>query len=293
MRIFSMTGYGKGVSEIDSQKVTIEIKTVNHRFLDLGVKLPKGFTFAEDLVRRLIKSKAVRGHFDVFVNYEDNRECKADVTADIELAKRYYAIAGEIANATGCVNNIGTAEIMRMPEVVNAQPNEQDEDTLAKLVEQATITALDNLNAMREKEGGLIMQDLLAKNQELKGLVDEIEKYAPDMVSEHKAKLKDRIEESLQGVSIDEARLLNEVAFYSDKVCIDEEITRLKAHLIHFDQIVQEGGAVGKKLDFIVQEMNRETNTIGSKCCNVNVTDKVLALKNLIEKIREQIQNIE
>lgn len=293
MRIFSMTGYGKGVSEIDSQKVTIEIKTVNHRFLDLGVKLPKGFTFAEDLVRRLIKGKAVRGHFDVFVNYEDNRECKADVTADIQLAKRYYAIAGEIANATGCVNNIGTAEIMRMPEVVNAQPNEQDEDTLAKLVEQATITALDNLNAMREKEGGLIMQDLLAKNQELKGLVDEIEKYAPDMVSEHKAKLKDRIEESLQGVSIDETRLLNEVAFYSDKVCVDEEITRLKTHLIHFDQIVQEGGAVGKKLDFIVQEMNRETNTIGSKCCNVNVTDKVLALKNLIEKIREQIQNIE
>ncbi|MGN0771062.1 MAG: YicC/YloC family endoribonuclease [Christensenellales bacterium] len=293
MQIYSMTGYGKGVSEVDRQKVTIEIKTVNHRFLDLGIKLPKGFTFADDVIRRLIKERAVRGHFDVFVNYEDNRDNKAEVTADLGLARQYFDIAAEIAAVTGCSNNIGTAEIMRMPEVVNTQIGEQDEEVLGKMVVEATNAALDNLNKMRKKEGGLIMTDLLEKNKQLKALVDDIEDFAPDMVSEHKAKLKERIEESLQGVPIDEARLLNEVAFYSDKVCVDEEITRLKAHLIHFDQIVQEGGAVGKKLDFIVQEMNRETNTIGSKCCNVKVTDKVLALKNLIEKIREQIQNIE
>ena len=293
MKVNSMTGYGKGVSEKDGLKLTIELKSVNHRFLDLNIKLPKGFTFAEDLIRKLIKANCVRGHFDVYVNYEDNRLDKADVLVDYDLVSKYYEIANKIAKQTGCENNVGTAELMRMPDVINATVNEEDEEVLKSLVEDATNTALININSMRSTEGELIINDLLAKIDEAKVIVEEIEKHAPEMVTEHKQKVQERIQECLQDVDMDEARLLNEIAFYSDKVCVDEEITRLLSHFTHFKEIVKNGGAVGKKIDFIVQEMNRESNTIGSKCCNLETTNKVLDLKNLIEKIREQIQNIE
>mgnify|MGYP000428862096 CR=1 FL=1 len=293
MQVYSMTGYGKGVSESQNQRLTIELKAVNHRFLDLNVKLPKGFTFAEDIIRKIVKDNAVRGHFDIFVNYEDSRQDKAEVTVDYALATKYFEIATKISELIGKENNVAANELMRMSDIITPTTSEQDEEFLAKLVQDACKMACDNINVMRAKEGSLIMADLLAKVTELEGNVQEIEKLAPSMVEEHKTKLQERIQEALQDVVLDEARLLNEVAFYSDKVCVDEEITRLFSHITHFRTIVQAGGAVGKKLDFIVQEMNRETNTIGSKCCNIAVTDKVLSCKNLIEKIREQIQNIE
>lgn len=293
MQVYSMTGYGKGVSESQNQRLTIELKAVNHRFLDINVKLPKGFTFAEDIIRKIVKDNMVRGHFDIFVNYEDSRQDKVDVSVDYALATKYFEIANKISELIGKQNNVGANELMHMTDVINPIANEQDEEFLATLVKDACTIACKNINTMRAKEGDLIMSDLLDKVSELEGYVKEIEKLAPIMVEEHKAKLQERIQEALQEVVLDETRLLNEVAFYSDKVCVDEEITRLFSHITHFRTIVQTGGAVGKKLDFIVQEMNRETNTIGSKCCNIAVTDKVLSCKNLIEKIREQIQNIE
>lgn len=288
-----MTGYGKGVSERGGLRVTVELKAVNHRFLDLSIKLPKGFTFAEDLLRKSIKANFVRGHIDVYVNYEDNREDKAEVQIDYALARRYYEAAERMAELCGCSNNTGTAELLRMPEVVAAKQEERDEETICNLLEQACSEACRNLDAMRASEGALLERDLSEKTALIRALADQVEECAPAMVARHREKVAARMEEILATVPVDEARMLNEIAFYGDKVCVDEEVTRLRTHTEHFAEVVRKGGAVGKQLDFLIQEMNRESNTIGSKCCDIEVANLVLELKGTVEKIREQIQNVE
>lgn len=293
MAIYSMTGYGKGIAEKDGLKITVELKSVNHRFLDLNIKLPKVFSFAEDTLRKTLQSKVGRGHIDVYVNCEDNREDKCSLRIDYDLAKQYVDAAKQLSDKFGVVNNLYANEILRIPEVVTQVANEEDEGTLSQLLVEACTQAVDSLNKMRALEGEALIKDLVSKVEGIKNALPEIQKLSPVTLDEYRQKLNERIKEYLKEVPVDEVRLINEVAFYSDKFCTDEEIIRLYTHTSHFEKIVKEGGAVGKKLDFIVQEMNRESNTIGSKCNNADITKYVVFLKSEIEKIREQVQNLE
>ena len=293
MTVKSMTGYGKGVYEDGQLKLTVELKVVNHRFLDVVIKAPKQFNFAEDALRKAIKGGLVRGHVDVYVNFEDNREVRSEIDCDYELAEKYASLAREIAARTGVVDNIGTSELLKMPDVVTVKVADIDEEELLKAMLSACGQAIENLDAMRLREGEAMKADVLAKTAEVEKIVGEIEKLAPDMTAVHREKVRERVQEYLAGVAVDEEKFVNEMAFYADKVAVDEELTRLKSHISHLRSIVDKGGAIGKQLDFVVQEMNREANTTGSKCCDINVANLVVALKSEIEKIREQIQNIE
>ena len=293
MTVKSMTGYGKGIYEDGQLKLTVELKVVNHRFLDVVIKAPKQFNFAEDALRKAIKGGLVRGHVDVYVNFEDNREVRSEIGCDYELAERYAAMSREIAARTGVVDNLGTSELLKMPDVVTVKVADIDEEELLKAMLSACGQAIENLDAMRLREGEAMKADVLAKTAEVEKIVGEIEKLAPDMTAVHREKVRERVQEYLAGVAVDEEKFVNEMAFYADKVAVDEELTRLKSHISHLRSIVDKGGAIGKQLDFVVQEMNREANTTGSKCCDINVANLVVALKSEIEKIREQIQNIE
>ena len=293
MIVKSMTGYGKGVYEDGQIKLTVELKVVNHRFLDIGIKAPKQFNFAEDALRKTIKNGLVRGHVDVYVNYEDNREIKSEVSADYALAEQYYNLSKGVAERVGLANNVGVYELLKMPDVVSVKVADIDEEELLKALTAACGQAIENLDKMRIKEGEAMKADVLTKTQEVENLVSEIAKLAPGMTAVHREKVRERVQEYLAGVAIDEEKFINEMAFYADKVAVDEELTRLKSHISHLRAIVEKGGAIGKQLDFVVQEMNREANTTGSKCCDINVANLVVALKSEIEKIREQIQNIE
>ncbi len=293
MAVNSMTGYGKGICEKEGIKVVIEMKSVNHRFLDLSLKTPKTFAFAEDAIRKAMKDNFTRGHFDIYLNYEDTRQDRAMVDFDYSLVNAYIEASKKIASDCFVQDNLHTAELLALPDVAKTTYKDDDEEMLLSIVNEALNQAVEKMQAMRKVEGDLMEKDVMSKMDTISQIVAKIDKLAPSMVSEHFAKVKERVQEMLNDVSIDEAKLLNEVAFYTDKVCVDEEIQRLKSHLNHFSEIIKKGGACGKQLDFIVQEMNREANTCGSKCNNIEVSNQVIALKNEIEKVREQIQNIE
>ena len=290
--IYSMTGYGKGIAEQDGLKVTVELKSVNHRFLDLNIKLPKVFTFAEDILRKTIQGAISRGHIDVYVNYEDTRESKKTLSIDYDLAQQYVNAAKQLQDRGIAQNNFLAAEVLRMPDVVTQVAKEEDEEFLADLLKSACVKAIGSINEMKLREGSMLVKDLRVKIEGIENTVPKIQELAPKTLQEYRAKLEERVKEYLKYAPIDEVKLINEIAFYSDKFCTDEEITRLYTHIDHFKAVLDEGGAVGKKLDFIVQEMNRETNTIGSKCNNAQITERVVFMKSEIEKIREQIQNL-
>ena len=290
--IYSMTGYGKGIAEQDGLKVTVELKSVNHRFLDLNIKLPKVFTFAEDILRKTIQGAISRGHIDVYVNYEDTRESKKTLSIDYDLAQQYVNAAKQLQDRGIAQNNFLAAEVLRMPDVVTQVAKEEDEEFLADLLKSACVKAIGSINEMKLREGSMLVKDLRVKIEGIENTVPKIQELAPKTLQEYRAKLEERVKEYLKDAPIDEVKLINEIAFYSDKFCTDEEITRLYTHIDHFKAVLDEGGAVGKKLDIIVQEMNRETNTIGSKCNNAQITERVVFMKSEIEKIREQIQNL-
>lgn len=293
MIVKSMTGYGKGVYEDGQVRLSVELKVVNHRFLDIAIKSPKQFNFAEDALRKTIKGGLVRGHVDVYVNFEDNRDVRNEVSADYALANQYYELSKGIAEKTGLENNVGVYELLKMPDVVTIKVADIEEEELLKALQSACLQAIENLDKMRIKEGEAMKADVLAKTAEVEKLVEQIAVLAPGMTAVHREKVRERVQEYLAGVAIDEEKFVNEMAFYADKVAVDEELTRLTSHISHLRSIVEKGGAIGKQLDFVVQEMNREANTTGSKCCDINVANLVVALKSEIEKIREQIQNIE
>lgn len=288
----SMTGYGKGIAEGAERKVTVELRAVNHRFLDIASKLPRILVCCEDAIKKVISSKITRGHVDVYVNYEDNRQGKSSIKPDMVLADRYVRIGKALAEL-GLENDLTVNAVMRLPEVLTLESEPDDETEIVALAVQATAEACDKLVAMRYSEGERLKKDMATKIDEIERLTEEIEKRAPIVAEEHAVKLRARIEESLAGVEIDQARLLNEVSFFIDKANIDEELTRLKGHVAHGREIFGEEGPVGKKLDFLVQEMNREVNTTGSKSNDMYITERVLLLKNEVEKLREQVQNIE
>lgn len=287
----SMTGYGKGVAESAGRKVGVEIKSVNHRFLDMNIKLPRTLGFAEDIIRSEVKGAITRGHLDIYVNYE--RESGGKISMDEQLARDYCTMAAKAAMKFSITNDLSVSALFRMPEVVVVKEEAEDEEAVGKLVEQAVREALNGLSVMRAKEGEMLMRDFSEKLANISAFVDEVEKLAPVTVEEHKNRMRERITEMLGDVAFDEARLMNEAAFFADKVAVDEEIARLRSHIAHFKDICAAGGALGKKLDFIVQEMNRETNTIGSKCSDSKIAQCVISAKCEIEKVREQVQNVE
>ena len=287
----SMTGYGKGVAESAGRKVGVEIKSVNHRFLDMNIKLPRTLGFAEDIIRSEVKGAVTRGHLDIYVNYE--RESGGKISMDEQLARDYCTMAAKAAMKFSIANDLSVSTLFRMPEVVVVKEEDEDEEAVGKLVEQAVREALNGLSVMRAKEGEMLMRDFSEKLANISAFVDEVEKIAPVTVEEHKNRMRERITEMLGDVAFDEARLMNEAAFFADKVAVDEEIARLRSHIAHFKDICAAGGALGKKLDFIVQEMNRETNTIGSKCSDSKIAQCVISAKCEIEKVREQVQNVE
>lgn len=288
----SMTGYGKAEIFKNDYRVSVEMKSVNHRFLDLSLKMPKALSFIEDAIKKVISSRLSRGHVDVYINYENKGAGAYSVEINEALAERYAEGASKLAARLNLTNDVGVAFVMKQPDVVSVKAVEEGE-ALSDAVLACVAEAADGLNSMREEEGVALAEDFKQKLSAISGLTDKVALRAPDVRKVYAEKLRQRIKEYLGEVEPDETRLLTEVALFTDRSSVDEEITRLRAHVEHFYSIITEDVPVGRKLDFLIQEMNRECNTIGSKANDKAITDYVLSLKTEVEKLREQIQNVE
>ena len=291
--MYSMTGYGRGSASLDGRELTIELKSVNNRFLDIGMKLPRQLSFLEDQLRKLLNDSLNRGHVDVFVNYRNLRSDAKTVRVDQALLKAYLASARESARALDLADDLTLSRALTLPDVTTILPADEDQQALAELSKSVMSEAIENLKIMRQKEGERLKLDLSARMDTMTGYAAVIERRAPAVVEEYRVKLTARIEELLGETEVDRARLATEVAIFADRAAIDEEIVRLNTHLIHFRELLEANEPVGRKMDFLVQEMNRECNTIGSKANDAELTSIVLLCKAEIEKLREQIQNIE
>lgn len=289
--MYSMTGYGRAEYSQDGIDLLVEVKTVNNRNFDLNIKTPRSFMAFDDMIRKTVQSHVKRGRIDLFVTFSDKRQKETSLDVNVEKAVAYYNASKLIAEKLGLENDVTVASVMRAPEVVTdmAIP---DASEFEDIVKTTVNSACENLNKMRKIEGEKLITDMLSRMDTIKDLRDKILVRAPLVTAEYKIKLKNRIEEALGEVKYDESKLLAEVAFFADKVNIDEELTRLNSHILQFKDIINVSGA-GKKLDFLMQEFNRETNTICSKSNDIEVTGYALSLKNEIEKVREQVQNLE
>ncbi len=289
----SMTGYGKGVSKRDGKTITIEIKTVNHRFLDCNIKLPRNFLFVEDRVKKAVSSAISRGHVDLYLTYEQSSTDEGAYTVDLELANNYLTAVRQLENGTGLANDVTLSTLLRVGDIVTRQQSVEDEDLLAEMTLEAASEALVNLKVMREKEGQSQKADIASKLGTIEACLDRIKEFVPKVVEDYRALLNARIAEVVEPSLVDKQRLATEVALYADHCAIDEEITRLSTHISNMRSLLEATEPVGRKMDFLVQEFNRETNTIGSKANDMRITKEVLAIKNEIEKMREQAANIE
>ena len=291
--MLSMTGYGKGSFDENGLELTCEIKTVNNRYLDVSVKAPRVFAALEDVIRSMIKEKLTRGHADVFVSLKDKREKQTSLTVDTALASSYLAAAKTLKEAhPDLQDDLTLTALLRYPDVLKQDDSVVLDEEMIKGLKVALQGALESLNAMRLIEGEKLKADMLSRMQTIENLVAQISQRAPLVANEYKEKLLARIKEYMQNTPVDEGRLLTEVAIFTDKSNIDEELTRLRSHIEQFKEICKET-TVGRKLDFLVQEFNREANTTCSKSNDVSITSLGLALKNEIEKVREQVQNLE
>ena len=288
-----MTGYGKGQTAHNGRQVTIEVKAVNHRFLDLNLKLPKGFLFLDDLIRKTLSKVISRGHLDVYVTYDNQSEDRGSYICNNQLGKDFYFLGELLSREIGIENDLTISSIMKAPDVLERVMPEENEEELKNLVVLSLASALTSLEEMRIAEGDEIKKDLALKLDILKKMRDEIESFSHKVTVDYKEKLTARISEYLAMPELDEQRIATEVALFADRSAIDEELTRLKSHFKQFDDLLVSEDPVGRKLDFLLQEINRETNTIGSKANFIEITNLVLKMKNEIEKIREQVQNIE
>ena len=289
----SMTGYGKGVSKRDGKTITIEIKTVNHRFLDCNIKLPRNFLFVEDRVKKAVSSAISRGHVDLYLTYEQSSTDEGAYTVDLELANNYLTAVRQLENGTGLANDVTLSTLLRVGDIVTRQQSVEDEDLLAEMTLEAASEALVNLKVMREKEGQSQKADIASKLDTIEACLDRIKEFAPKVVEDYRELLNARIAEVVEPSLVDKQRLATEVALYADHCAIDEEITRLSTHISNMRSLLEATEPVGRKMDFLVQEFNRETNTIGSKANDMRITKEVLTIKNEIEKMREQAANIE
>lgn len=291
--IRSMTGFGRYELINESCRICVEMKSVNHRYLDLTIKMPRKLNSFETAIRNLLKKDVQRGKIDMFITYEEYADSNTKVHYNSDLAKEYMDCFAEMEKQFGIVNDVTVSELARFPEVITTENVQENEDKLWLTLKEVVEKACERFVASRVSEGEQLKHDLLGKLEHMLGLVGEIEQRNPLIVEAFRAKLQARVFELLGGTDIDEVRIASEVTMYADKVCVDEEIVRLKSHIVHTREKLIEGGAVGRNLDFIVQEMNREANTILSKANDLILADTAIGIKTEIEKIREQIQNIE
>ena len=290
--IKSMTGYGKSNMSKNLREYQVEIKSVNHRYLDVSVKMPRSLSYLEEEIKKAVSSKLTRGKVDVFITFNNNSLEGRDIKINTEIARMYIKELRNLAESEGIVADIPVTEISKLPDVLTIQ-NNQDDETIKNELLEVSSKAIDNLVDMRKVEGEKIAQDLLIRIQDIEEKVKKISSLSTGLIEEYVVKLNTRIKELLKDQEIDEARLAQEVVIYADKCSIEEEVTRLNSHIYQFRELLNSNEAVGKKLDFMIQEMNRETNTIGSKANNLEITNEVINMKTQLENIREQVQNIE
>ena len=288
----SMTGFGRASLESNGKNYIIEIKTVNNKYSDITVKSPKRLSFMEDKIRKQIANRITRGKVEVSVSFFDFSNKSKNVVLNKEIAKEYIKQLREIADENNLSENISVVEIAKLPDILNSIDSDNDEEIASEAL-QCLNMALDSLIEMRKAEGENIKQDLLVRIERVKNLVDKIAENSKGIVEEYVSKLEKRVKEILKTDVVDENRIAQEAVIYADKTSIEEELTRLNSHIVQFKELVNSDGPVGKKLDFMIQEMNRETNTIGSKAGSGEITKAVIDLKVELEDIREQIQNIE
>ena len=288
----SMTGFGRASLESNGKNYIIEIKTVNNKYSDITVKSPKRLSFMEDKIRKQIANRITRGKVEVSVSFFDFSNKSKNVVLNKEIAKEYIKQLREIADENNLSENISVVEIAKLPDILNSIDSDNDEEIASEALQCLNMT-LDSLIEMRKTEGENIKQDLLVRIERVQNLVDKIAENSKGIVEEYVSKLEKRVKEILKTDVVDENRIAQEAVIYADKTSIEEELTRLNSHIVQFKELVNSDGPVGKKLDFMIQEMNRETNTIGSKAGSGEITKAVIDLKVELEDIREQIQNIE
>ncbi|MGN1352105.1 MAG: YicC/YloC family endoribonuclease [Clostridia bacterium] len=291
--IKSMTGFGRSKYENEEREYTVEIKSVNNRYSDISIKMPRNLSSLEEKIKKQITTAISRGKIDVFITFINNSEKGKDIKINTELAKMYIKELKQLAKEGEIIDNINVTEVIRLPEVLNISLENDDEELILSELTVCTKNAIDSFIAMRETEGLKIKEDLQNRINIISKKIDKINSISTGLVEEYVVKLEKRINDILKTSVVDETRLAQEIVIYSDKCSIEEEITRLRSHILQFTNLLETSGPIGKKLDFLVQEMNRETNTIGSKANSLEITNLVVDLKTEIENIREQIQNIE
>ncbi len=291
--IQSMTGFGRGEAANEDYKIIMEIKSVNHRYCDVTVRLPRKLNFYENAIRSQIKKLFSRGKIDVYVSLEDIGGKSVNITYNRETAGAYLQGIRQLSRDFLLEDNLDAYMISRFPEVFTMGDSDVDEETLKDLMQEALGKASAQFRESREAEGKTLREDLFQKLDGIRELVEEIEKRCPDILVEYRKKLREKVEELLGDTKLDESVLATELVIYADKVCVDEELVRLRTHIAHMRETLEKGDKIGRKMDFITQEMNREANTILSKSGDMKVSDCGIELKTEIEKIREQIQNIE
>ena len=291
--IKSMTGFGRCEIAEAERKITVEMKAVNHRYLDVNIKMPKKLNFFESAIRGLLKQYVQRGKVDIFITYEDFTENNVCIKYNKDIAAEYMKYLTQMADEFNLDNDVRVSSLSRYPEVFSMEEQTMDEEELWKLLEKAITGAAKAFVETRVVEGEHLKNDLIEKLDGMLTHVDYISERSPEIIAEYKQKLEEKVKELLEDAKVDENRLLMEVTIFADKVCVDEEIVRLRSHIETTKQTLTDGGSIGRKLDFIAQEMNREANTILSKANDLAISNRAIELKTEIEKVREQIQNIE
>ena len=289
----SMTGYGRAVETVNGREFTVELRSVNNRYLDCSVKLPRSLSFAEEAVKQAVKATISRGKVDVFISVHSEGAADVKVTLNAAMVEGYLAAMKQMVADYGVQDDISVSVISRMPEVFTVEKPEVDEEQLLADLMGVVNKALASYDAMRAAEGKALEADLRNRGNTILELVAQVEAGNGQTVIDYRTRLENKLKEVLANTSIDESRILTEAAIFADKVAVDEETVRLRSHLDQMNNMLTTGGAIGRKLDFLLQEMNRESNTIGSKCSDVNLARIVVEIKAELEKIREQTQNIE
>ena len=291
----SMTGYGRGEAALNGRKITVEVRSVNNRYLDCGVKLPRAYIFAEDAVKTRVGQAISRGKVDVFVNIVQTEGESLSVMVNEELAKNYIAALRQLYElGDGMLKgNYYVTDLARFPDVLTVEKKEEDLEAVTADICAVLDMALEDFDRMRTREGEKLAADILGRADTIEAYTARVEERSPQTVAEYRARLESKMQEVLANVQLDESRILTEAAIFADKVAVDEETVRLRSHLEQLRGMLAQGGATGRKLDFLIQEFNRETNTIGSKCNDIEISRMVVDMKAEIEKIREQVQNIE
>ena len=291
--IKSMTGYGRCEHIDESKKIVIDIRSVNHRYCDVSVKVPRSYAYLEDKIREYVSGEVSRGKVEVFVYIENYTNDDKVVTLDRVLSENYYNVLTELKETYQLRHEIGLSDLARFSDIFVTRQQEEDKDKAWELVSGCLTSAVNDFVAMRLREGERLKENLIEKAENIKALISKIEVRSPEIIKEYEARLRARMEELLGNLQVDEGRLVTEVGIMADRVCIDEELVRLKSHFVELEKILALSEPVGRKLDFLVQEINRETNTIGSKANDFGIASLVVEIKSEIEKLREQIQNIE